>query len=333
MTAKRSLSLRSGFLGFMIAFMLVGWFLYFQGKVAFERAEQVRYLETRNFEEFTVVTVGTAGSTENPSRRGPAVAVGFGETLLLVDAGRAVSEGLRNAKIPVQQPDTVYLSSLLPENTVGLDDLLLTGWRAPREIPLRVVGPKGTRALTENLIAAHRQGIATESLTQEFPALGATFEIVEIDADWSEQRGDLQVQVLALQGGPYSALAYRFSGTQEGKVLDVVVSSAQWDRARLVEFSRRAWAMVLQGYSERSVEAAIEADTNTPEELEQLKRSIEHRPTLGASGGLAQDAGVYKLIFVRLSPPPIFDRPLLKEIHKEFTGVVVLAEDGEEITP
>jgi ribonuclease BN (tRNA processing enzyme) len=333
MAAKRSLSLRSGFLGFMIAFMLVGWFFYFQGKVAFERAEQVRYLETRNFEELTVVTVGTAGSTENPSRRGPAVAVGFGETLLLVDAGRAVSEGLRNANIPVQQPDTVYLTSLLPENTVGIDDLLLTGWRAPREIPLRVVGPKGTRALTEHLIAAHRQGIATESLTLELPALGATFEIVEIDGDWSEQRGDLQVQALALQGGPYPALAYRFSVTQEGKSLDVVVSNAQWDRARLVEFSRRAWAIVLQGYSELSLEAALEAEATTEAEQEQLTRSIEYRPTLSASGGLAQDAGVYKLIFVRLSPPPIFDRPLLKEIQKEFTGVVVLAEDGEEITP
>ncbi len=333
MAAKRSLSLRSGFLGFMIAFMLAGWFLYFQGKVAFERAEQVRYLEVRNFEELTVVTIGTAGSSENPSRRGPAVAVGLGETLLLVDAGRAVSEGLRNAWIPVQQPDTVYLTSLLPENTVGLDDLLLTGWRAPRENPLRVVGPKGTRALAENLIAAHRLGIAMESLMLEFPAIGATFEIVEIDDDWSEQRGDFHVQALALQGGPYTALAYRFSGTQGDKTLDVVVSSAHWDRARLVEFSRRAWAMVLQGYSERSVEAALVADTNTPAEQEQLKRSLEYRPSLSASAGLAQDAGVYKLIFVRLSPPPIFDRPLLQEIKQEFTGVVVLAEDGEEITP
>lgn len=320
-------------MGFMIAFMLVGWFFYFQGKIAFERAEQVRYLETRNFEELTVVAVGTAGSTENPSRRGPAIAVGFGETLLLVDAGRAVSEGLRNATIPVQQPDTVYLTSLLPENTVGLDDLLLTGWRAPRETALRIVGPKGTRALTEHLIAAHRLGIATESLTLELPAEGATFEVIEIDTDWSEQRGEVRVQALALQGGPYAALAYRFSATQEERTLDVVVSSAQWDRARLVEFSRRAWAMVLQGYSERSVEAALVADTNTPAEQEQLKRSIEHRPSLGDSGSLAQDAGVYKLIFVRLSPPPIFDRPLLKEIHQEFTGVVVLAEDGEEVTP
>ena len=36
------------------------------------------------------------------------------------------------------------LSSLLPENTVGLDDLLLTGWLDGREAPLRVVGPAGT---------------------------------------------------------------------------------------------------------------------------------------------------------------------------------------------
>ena len=32
--------------------------------------------------------------------------------------------------IPVHQPNTVLLTSLMPENTVGLDDLVLTGWIA-----------------------------------------------------------------------------------------------------------------------------------------------------------------------------------------------------------
>ncbi|MBW2713620.1 MAG: hypothetical protein JRC77_07710, partial [Deltaproteobacteria bacterium] len=182
-------------------------------------------------------------------------------------------------------------------------------------------------------ISAHRQGIALEESTLQLPQAGATFDVVEIDADWSEQRGNVQVKALALQDGPYPALAYRFTASHEGSPLDVVVSSALWDRARLVEFSRKAWAMVLQGYSQRSFEAALANEDTTADEREQLTRSIEHRPALSDSAGLAQDAGVYKLIFVRLSPPPIFDRPLLQEIKDQFTGVVVLAEDGEEITP
>ena len=59
----------------------------------------------------------------------------------------AESLNLRAAEIPLAQPSAVCLTSLTPENTVGLDDRLLTGWLAGRSQPLRVGGPPGTAAL------------------------------------------------------------------------------------------------------------------------------------------------------------------------------------------
>jgi len=329
MAQQRPLWARGLFLGFMITFCITGWFFYFQGKKAFDLADQVRYLEPRVFEELTVLAVGTSGSTENPSRRGPAIGIGYGEEVLLVDAGRAVAEGLRNCEIPVQQPRTVYLTSLLPENTVGLDDLLLTGWRGPRSEPLRIVGPPGTRALTESLLAAHRQGIAAEQQALALPAAGARFEVVEIGESWEEQRGELRVRALPLNGGPYAAIAYRFDIGQRG----VLVSSAQWDRTALLELARNAWVAVLQGYSARSVEAALSSPEALPEEQEALRRDVANLPSLAESGALAKEAGVYKLMLVRLRPPPIYDRPLIQEVRESFEGILVLAEDGEEVTP
>ncbi len=329
MSQQRPLWTRGLFLGFMIAFCVAGWFFYFQGKKAFDLADQVRYLEPRIFEELTVFAVGTSGSTENPSRRGPAIGVGHGKEVLLVDAGRAVAEGLRNCTVPVQQPRTVYLTSLLPENTVGLDDLLLTGWRGPRTEPLRIVGPPGTRALTDALLAAHRTGIAAERKALALPAAGARFEVVEIDAAWEERRGEIRVRALPLKGGPYAALAYRFDVGQRG----VVVSSAQWDRPALRELARNAWVAVLQGYSARSLEAALSSPGVLPEEREALLRDVASLPSLAQTGALAKEAGVYKLVLVRLRPPPIYDRPLIQEVREEFTGILLFAEDGEEITP
>ena len=81
--------------------------------------------------------LGTGGGYENPDRRGPALALGLGADVVLVDAGRGVAEGLRAAQIPVAQPRLVVLTSLLPENTVGLDDLLQT---APGEAKVKTVG-------------------------------------------------------------------------------------------------------------------------------------------------------------------------------------------------
>ena len=99
--------------------------------------------------------IGTGGAYENPGRLGPCIGIGFGETVLLDDAGRAVTEALRNAEIAVSQPRTVYLTSLLGESVIGLDDLLLTRSPAPRREPLCFVGPPRTIALALGIAQAH----------------------------------------------------------------------------------------------------------------------------------------------------------------------------------
>ncbi|NNL68055.1 MAG: hypothetical protein HKP30_17535, partial [Myxococcales bacterium] len=82
-------------------------------------AEDLQWLEPRAFEGLTVVAIGTGTAYENPSRLGPATLVGTGTRAVLVDAGRAVTEALRSARVPVTQPDTVFLTRLSPETTVG----------------------------------------------------------------------------------------------------------------------------------------------------------------------------------------------------------------------
>ena len=123
---------------------------------AAELNARVGPLETRHFDSLTLVMVGTGGAYEDPERRGPATAIGFGEHILLVDAGRGVADGLRAAAIPVAQPEAVLLTNLMPENTMGLDDLLFTGWLRDRETPLRIYGPAGTVAFVSSLEAAYR---------------------------------------------------------------------------------------------------------------------------------------------------------------------------------
>jgi hypothetical protein len=71
-------------------------------------------IETRSYPRLTLVAVGTGGAYENPDRRGPSTAVAAGPRILLVDAGRSVAEGLRNATISVAQPDTVLLTPRTP---------------------------------------------------------------------------------------------------------------------------------------------------------------------------------------------------------------------------
>ncbi|MDH3497835.1 MAG: hypothetical protein OER21_13825 [Gemmatimonadota bacterium] len=281
----------------------------------------------RQFDRLTLITVGTGGAYENPRRRGPCTAVGWGSRVVLVDAGRGVAEALRAAGIPTSQPDTVFLTSLLPENTVGLDDLLLAGWLDGRREPLRLVGPPGTRALAEGLVAGHRRGTEGAAEARGLPPANARFETLEIAGGWSQDRGSLAVSTGALPDGPLDALAYRF----EWQGRSAVVGTTGWGRAALEELARGANLLVHEAVFVLTPELAAGMEMAVDPEV--LRREVALHTAIGDVGSVAQRAGVETLVLVRLRPPPVYDIQLTSLIDDDFHGRIVVAEDGDEITP
>ncbi len=304
-----------------------GWALTCGAWQLEREVDRVGPLDPREFARFTVITVGTGGAHENPARRGPATAIAVGDQIVLVDAGRAVADALRLSLIPVAQPGTVYLTSLLPENTVGLDDLLMIGWAGGRSAPLRVVGPVGTQALTRALAAAHRRGIEAKTGSLGTQSAAPGFEVVEIDGGWSEQIGELAVRAAALPGGPIDALAYRF----ESRGRSAVIACTGWAPAELIEFAQGANLLMHEAIYVPTPEVAetmgFDAD---PEQL--LREAAEHT-AIDAVGALARAAGVDTLVLVRLRPPPIYDLQITSVVNDEFDGRIVIASDGDEIRP
>lgn len=292
-----------------------------------EEVDRVGPLDARNFARLTVITAGTGERHENPARRGPATAVGFGERIVLVDAGRALADALRLARIPAAQPDSVYLTSLLPENVVGLDDFLLISWINGRETPLRVVGPPGTRALADALIGAHRSGIEARAGGMGIRSDAPQIEIVEISDRWSEQLGDLEVRAGALPGGPIDAFAYRF----EARGRSAVIAGTGWAEAELVEFARGANLLVHEAVYIPPPETAEKMEFDEDPEL--LLRAAREQTAIAAVGALAERAGVETLVLVRMRPPPIYDLQVTSVVDDDFDGRIEIAEDGDEFTP
>jgi ribonuclease Z len=312
----------------MVLALIVGltWAFAFVSK-RFERvASGVAALEPRSFDTLTVITVGTGGSFENQWRLGPSTAVARGNEVLLVDAGRGIAGALRTAKIPVQQPHTVLLTSLLPENTVGLDDLILTGWITPRARPLRVMGPPGTRAAVEALLRAHRAGI--EAMVTDWGApWGSTgVEVTELEDGAEFEVPGFAIRVAALPGGPFPALAYRIEADDRA----VVLASVGFGPESLVAFGRGVDLLVHEAVYGASLEAALEAGV---ERADSLRREAENHPKLETIGELAQEMGVGTLVLTRLRPPPVYDFQYQRIVREDFGGRVVIADDGDEITP
>jgi ribonuclease BN (tRNA processing enzyme) len=316
---------RAVLLGLMLLVSLVGAITLCARQRVRSAVAAVAALDPRSFKTLSLVVVGSGGAHENPERRGPCIAVGFGPRIVLVDAGRAAAEGLRAAGIPVDQPDTVYLTSLLPENALGLDDVLLTGWLAPRKRPLRLIGPEGTREFAASLERAYARGAGALAEGLALPPEGERFEALEIGDGFSEERDGLTVRAALLPGGPLPALAYR----AEAGGRAAVISGTGFGDEAVVALARGAAVLVHEALHRRSLDAAIEAGG---EEGERLRREGELHTSLETVGVLANRAGVRTLVLVRLRPPPLFAWQFQHAVGASFGGEVIVAADGDEIT-
>ena len=316
------------FLGMLVGILLLAWLGAGVLWRAAEMAEIVAPIDRQVYEELSVITVGTGNEYENPERRGPSTAIGLGHTVVLVDAGRGIAEGLRGAQIPLDQPGVVFLTNLLPLNTLGLDDLLFTGWLTPRTHSLRVVGPIGTRAMITGLETAHAAGRDALALGLALPSEGGRIVVTEVDDGYHEEIEGLGIEARALPGGPLPTLAWRFSdGSQR-----VVVSGSGWGHDVLASFAGGADALVHEAAYLPTL-AELEgtgAEVPNPERLEleaKLHTSIE------VVGEIATQAQVDRLILVRLRPPPFFNLQVERIVASDFPGSVIVPDDGDLVFP
>lgn len=316
------------FLGLVIGILILAWLGAGVLWRAAELAEIVAPLDPRTAREIEVIAVGTGSDYENPQRLGPSTAIVQAENVVLVDAGRGIAEALRHAKVPVDQPSLVLLTNLLPLNTVGLDDLVYTGWLDDRDQPLRIVGPTGTHALVDSLERAHAAGRDALGSALGLPAAGGRLSAEEVGDGYALDLGALHIEARALEGGPLPTLAWRFT---EGDHR-IVVSGSGWGRETLASFAANADVLVHEA-----------AYIPTPEELEgtgaevphpeRLEREAKLHTSIVDVGDLARQAQAKRLVLVRLRPPPFFDLQVRSIVRNDFSGKIVVPKDGEVVYP
>jgi ribonuclease Z len=101
-----------------------------------------------------VTLLGTGSPLPSPDRAGPATLVGAGDATVLVDCGRGVVMRLAAAGVLPVGLTAVLLTHLHSDHITDLNDVVTTQWvMAPAPVPLRIVGPPGTRAVVDGLLA------------------------------------------------------------------------------------------------------------------------------------------------------------------------------------
>lgn len=316
------------FLGLCLAILVLAWVGAGVLWRAAEMAEIVAPIDRYSTVELEAITVGTGNEYENPERSGPSTAIAFGETIVLVDAGRGIAEGLRSAGLPLDQPKLLVLTNLLPLNTMGVDDLLFTGWLSPRKESLRIVGPVGTVAFIDALQQAHAAGRDALGPALDLDAEGGRIEVQEVGDGFSEEIVGLRIEARSLPGGPVPTLAWRFSDGEKR----IVVSGSGWGFDELASFAANADALIHEAAYLPTVEEleGTGAEVPHPERVE-LEAKL-HTSILDV-GDLARDAQVDRLVLVRLRPPPFFNLQVTSIVGEDFEGRIVIPDDGEVVFP
>lgn len=320
-------SARLGVLGLLVALVVAMWVFAFLSKRFEKVAAGVAALSPADFERLTLVTLGSGGTFENHWRRGPALAVGLAQDLMLIDAGRGVTEALRAAAIPVEQPRVLLLTSLAAENVLGLDDLWLTGWLRGREAALAVYGPPGTRALVDGLVRALAAQADAQAAAFALPPAGRAVEVHEVVTEASLAQGGLAARAEALPGGPLPALAWQIEGGTHR--VAITLGSPAEDALAVAAQGADFWVTeAVYGVSlERARTAGLPG-------IDVLLREAGAHPRLEAIGALAVRAGVRSVVLTRLRPPPPFASQYQGVVEKGgFRGRVHVPEDGDTLTP
>jgi ribonuclease BN (tRNA processing enzyme) len=165
-----------------------------------------------------VVVLGTGTPNPDPDRSGPAVAVVVDGTAYLVDAGAGVmrrAESARRQGIDALAADRlgiVFLTHLHSDHTIGLPDVIQTGWVLERTTPLRVFGPPGTVAMTGHLTAAWAADLDNRrNGTQPHTPEGWKVDARDIEGGVVYKDSSVTVTAIpVIHAGWPAAFAYRF---------------------------------------------------------------------------------------------------------------------------
>jgi ribonuclease Z len=102
-----------------------------------------------------ITLLGTGSPIVDPSRAGPATLVRAGGATLLFDCGRGVLMRAAAAGVSANQLTALVLTHLHSDHITDLNDVITSRWVTTfAPTPLPVIGPPGTRAVVDGLLAS-----------------------------------------------------------------------------------------------------------------------------------------------------------------------------------
>jgi ribonuclease BN (tRNA processing enzyme) len=268
------------------------------------------------------VLLGTGTPNADPDRSGPSVAVVVNGVAYLVDCGpgvvRRAAAAFRKGvtALRVANLNRIFVTHLHSDHTLGLPDVMLSPWTLERKSPLEVYGPRGIRAMTNNLLRAYREDIRIRLYGGE-PSNKTGYRVVahEIKPGVIYRDANVIVSAFLVKHGSWrEAYGYRF----ETRDRTIVVSGDTRPSNSVVENCNGCDILVHEVYSD----AGFARRTRD-------WRSYHSRYHTSASqlGELAERAKPKLVVLYHQLFWGTSEEDLLKEVQRKYSGKVVSGHD------
>jgi ribonuclease Z len=134
--------------------------------------------------DIKVTLLGTGHPSPKLDRFGPSTLIEAAGQKLLFDCGRGTMQRAYQVKTKTQDYDKLFLTHLHSDHTTGIPDLWITGAIMGRhDNPLKIWGPRGTRAMASNLEKAFAVDLKVRKEgEQRYNCIRASGKGIEIEA-------------------------------------------------------------------------------------------------------------------------------------------------------
>jgi ribonuclease BN (tRNA processing enzyme) len=205
----------------------------------------------------TLVLLGTGTPVPDPAAQGPATVVTVGDRIFLFDAGAGVMRQMAAASLPYRGgPITgLFLTHLHSDHTLGLPDVIFTSWVMGRQRPLPIIGPPGTREMTDHILAAWREDITvrTEGLEHGVPG-GHRVLVTETKGGVVYDSAGVRITAIPVPHGNWAwSLGYRIDASGRS----IVISGDTRPSEALAETARGVDVLLHEVYPETRLEPEL----------------------------------------------------------------------------
>jgi ribonuclease Z len=265
-----------------------------------------------------VILLGTGSPLPNPHRAGPSTLVQAGNARFLVDCGRGVVMRLAAAGVLPGMLSAVLLTHLHSDHVTDLNDVITTRWAmSPVPLPLRIIGPVGTKRLVDATLAMLADDIGWRLAHHDDLHDAPEVHVEEFDAGqvWADDR--IRIVAAPTDHRPvHPTLGYRFEADDSA----VVIAGDTIPCAGLDALCEAA---------DMYVQTVVRRDLIESIPSARLQDVLDYHSTVEQAGDTAQRAGVGVLVLTHMVPPvaPGAESQWSDLAATTFSGRVLVGED------